>query len=137
MSQVWNHYLSSTLSKIIDVNIQQKYEEALQVVHIALLCTQDSATLLPSMPKVIGFLTNKDPKNPIAIPPPFIDSIHSKSNNNTSIASIYLQPNTSVDVASSYFESNIETNTFHVPKKYVNQILNIDPSLATISKSYF
>ena len=89
------------------------------------------------MPKVIGFLTNKDPKIPVATPPPFIDIFHSKSNNNISIASIYLQPNTSVNVASSYFESNIETNISHVPKKYVNQILNIDPSLATVSTSYF
>jgi hypothetical protein len=82
--QVWNNYLSSTLSNVVDPNIQENYEEeVLQVVHVALLCTQVSARLRPSMSKVIVFLTTKNQHLPTPTQPPFIDVDSSESNTNT------------------------------------------------------
>lgn len=81
MMQVWNDYVNDTISNIIDPNIEENLmEEIVRVVHIALLCTQASATLRPSMSKVIMFLTSRDINIPVATQPPFIDAIHSESN---------------------------------------------------------
>ena len=112
MVQVWNCHLSGTISNIIDPNIQENYQDALHVVHIALLCTQASATLRPSMSKVIMFLTNKDPDLPEATQPPFIDAIHLQSDINTSIASIHSKSNTTV--ASNYSHSSSSTMSMSI-----------------------
>jgi serine/threonine protein kinase len=93
LTMVWNNYLLGTISKIIDPNIQEKYlEEVLQVVHIALLCTQASATLRPSMSKVITVLTSKEPNLLKPTQPPFIHGIDSQSN--TSATYNHSQSNT-------------------------------------------
>jgi len=88
LTMVWNHYLSGTILNIIDPNIHEDYQEGvLQVVHIALLCTQASATLRPSMSKVIMFLTSKEPNLIKPTEPPFVGGIHSESS--TSVTSIH------------------------------------------------
>jgi len=138
LNVVWNHYLSSTLSNIIDSNIQQNYkEEVLQVIHIALLCTQTSATLRPSMSKVIVFLTSKDPNIPVATHPPFIDVSHSKS----SVASSSSQSNINIGVQSNHSESNMNTSFSHAWETYNPSIIASSPaienSLNTISTSSF
>lgn len=108
LAMVWNCHLSGIISNIIDPNIQENYQEALQVVHIALLCTQASATLRPSMSEVIMFLTNKDLNIPKASQPPFIDVIHLQSNINFSVASSHSKSNTSV--APNHSHSNSSTS---------------------------
>eukprot|EP00253_Pinus_taeda_P023464 PITA_23464 len=81
LTMVWNDYLYGTISNIVDPNIEENLmEEVVRVVHIALLCTQASATLRPSMSKLIMFLNSKDINIPAATQPPFIDAIHSASN---------------------------------------------------------
>jgi hypothetical protein len=105
--QVWNDYLLGTISNIIDHNIQENYhEDVLQVIHVALLCTQASATLRPSMSKVIMFLTNKEPNLPKPTQPPFTKGIYSQSN--TSDTSIHLESNTSA--TSNHSKSNTYTS---------------------------
>eukprot|EP00253_Pinus_taeda_P020009 PITA_20009 len=80
LTVVWNHYLSATISNIIDPKIEENLmKEVVRIVHIALLCTQASATLRPSMSKVITLLTSKDINIPAATEPPFINVIHSES----------------------------------------------------------
>jgi serine/threonine protein kinase len=86
LTMIWNHYLSSTVSSIIDPNIEENCQaEVLQVVQVALLCTQASATLRPSMSKVIMFLTSKDSNLPTTTQPPFIDVNHLESNINIDV----------------------------------------------------
>jgi len=88
LTMVWNHYLSGTLLNIIDSKIQEHcQEEILQVVHVALLCTQASATLRPSMSEVIMFLTSKDPNLPAITQPPFMDVNYSQSSVRTDMGS--------------------------------------------------
>jgi hypothetical protein len=80
LALVWNHYLSHTLSNIIDDNIEKDYnDEVKQVAGIALLCTQASATLRPLMSKVITLLTSNEPCLPPPKQPPFIDANHPQS----------------------------------------------------------
>lgn len=75
LTLVWNHYLLGTISNIIDLNLKESsHKEVLRVVHVALLCTQASALLRPSMSKVIMFLTSKDLNLPETTQPPYVDS---------------------------------------------------------------
>eukprot|EP00253_Pinus_taeda_P020471 PITA_20471 len=88
LTMIWNHYLSGTIPNIIDPNIEETcHGEVLQVIHVALLCTQASATLRPSMSKVIMFLTNKDQNLPVVTQPPFIDATDSESSINVGVMS--------------------------------------------------
>eukprot|EP00253_Pinus_taeda_P018401 PITA_18401 len=88
LTVIWKHYLLGTLLNIIDPNIEENCQrEVLQVVQVALLCTQASTTLRPSMSKVIMFLTSKDPNLPAATQPPFIDVSDSESNINVGVMS--------------------------------------------------
>lgn len=90
LTVVWNHHLSGTLSNIIDRNIEETYrEEVLQVIYVALLCTQASATLRPTMSKVITLLTGGDSNLPPVTQPPFIDVTPSQSTASASTSSPY------------------------------------------------
>lgn len=74
LALVWNHYISHTLSEIIDDNIEKHHHgEAINVARIALLCTQASAALRPAMSQVTSLLTCKDPSLPPLTQPPFVD----------------------------------------------------------------
>lgn len=100
LNLVWNHYMSGTISSIIDSNIEENFQdEVLQVVKVALLCTQTSATLRPSMSKVILLLTNKDINLPVITRPPFIDIDHLESNTNANVMLNHSQSNSNKDVA--------------------------------------
>eukprot|EP01018_Ginkgo_biloba_P008791 Gb_20960 [translate_table: standard] len=71
LAVIWNHYQAEKVADIIDPNCNM--EEALRVVQVALLCTQASATLRPSMSKVVQMLTNKEQKLPVPRQPPFVE----------------------------------------------------------------
>lgn len=74
LALVWSHYISHTLSEIIDDNIEKHHhDEVINVARIALLCTQASAALRPAMSQVISLLTCKDPSLPPLTQPPFVD----------------------------------------------------------------
>lgn len=47
--------------------------EVLRVIHIALLCTQEAASLRPTMSKVLQMLVKKEKELPAPTCPPFID----------------------------------------------------------------
>eukprot|EP00253_Pinus_taeda_P034067 PITA_34067 len=118
LTVVWNHCLSATISNIIDPNIEENLmEEVVRVVHIALLCTQASATLRPSMSKVITFLTSKDINIPAATEPPFINVIHSES--------------------STYYTSNHSESNNYDPLSKIGSPPTTTISLNTISTSSF
>eukprot|EP00253_Pinus_taeda_P021337 PITA_21337 len=90
LTMVWNYHLSGTIASIIDPNIKEKCQgEILQIVHIALLCTQTSAVLRPSMSEVVTFLISKDQNLPEPTQPPYIDVTH-LPNPNTSVSPISL-----------------------------------------------
>jgi serine/threonine protein kinase len=128
LTMVWKYHLLGTVSSIIDPNIQENNREVLKVVHIALLCTQASATLRPSMSEVIMFLTSKDPNLQEASEPPFIDVIHLRSNINTSVSSSHSNSKTSISLNHSH--SNTRTNISPTLKTH-NVVSNIASSLAT------
>eukprot|EP01018_Ginkgo_biloba_P023652 Gb_13945 [translate_table: standard] len=71
LAVIWNHYQAEKVADIIDPNCNM--EEALCVVQVALLCTQASATLCPSMSKVVQMLKNKEQKLPVPRQSPFVE----------------------------------------------------------------
>lgn len=108
MVQVWNYHLSGTIASIIDPNIKENCQgEILQVVHIALLCTQTSAILRPSMSEVVTFLISKDQNLPEPTQPPYIDLTHLQSNINTSVTLNHSKSN--INVALNHSNSNTNT----------------------------
>eukprot|EP01018_Ginkgo_biloba_P008801 Gb_08281 [translate_table: standard] len=75
LAVIWNHYKSETVSDIIDSNIKENLhkEEALRVLQVALLCTQASGKLRPSMSEAIQMFTNKEQSLPRPKRPPFVE----------------------------------------------------------------
>eukprot|EP01018_Ginkgo_biloba_P008787 Gb_27932 [translate_table: standard] len=72
---MWRTYESGMISDAIDPNIKENYrkEEALRVLQVALLCTQASSTLRPTMSEVIQMLANKEFNLPAPTQPPFLE----------------------------------------------------------------
>ncbi|PKU60974.1 cysteine-rich receptor-like protein kinase 2 [Dendrobium catenatum] len=75
MQQIWQHYNSDTLIKLLDSDLQGKCteEEALNIFHVGLLCVQASPALRPPMWKVVEMLTSRSKELPAPSQPPFIN----------------------------------------------------------------
>ncbi|KAG6598233.1 Cysteine-rich receptor-like protein kinase 2, partial [Cucurbita argyrosperma subsp. sororia] len=74
----WKHFQAGTMERIYDPNLMVEgdgsmKEEILRVVQIGLLCTQESASLRPTMSKVLQMLMKKEEKLPAPTNPPFMD----------------------------------------------------------------
>ncbi|TYI29954.1 hypothetical protein ES332_A05G351900v1 [Gossypium tomentosum] len=78
----WKHFQLGTVEEIYDPNLMLSDDnqsnksvknEVSRVVHIGLLCTQESRSLRPSMWKVLEMLKRKDEDLPAPTPPPFMD----------------------------------------------------------------
>lgn len=76
--QAWKHFQSGTVERILDPNLMVEEdgsikEEILRVVQIGLLCTQETASLRPTMSKVLQMLMKKEEELPAPTNPPFMD----------------------------------------------------------------
>lgn len=79
--KAWKHFQSGDLEEIFDPNLNWKNhndsitikKEIVRVVQIGLLCTQEIASLRPSMSKVLQMLKNKKEVLPLPSNPPFLD----------------------------------------------------------------
>ncbi|XP_057496946.1 cysteine-rich receptor-like protein kinase 2 isoform X2 [Actinidia eriantha] len=77
----WKHFQQGTVEELFDPNLMlHSYyhnsnikNEALRVVHIGLLCTQEVPSLRPSMSKALHMLAKKNEHLPTPSNPPFID----------------------------------------------------------------
>ncbi|GLT50373.1 hypothetical protein SLA2020_238630 [Shorea laevis] len=84
----WKHFQSGTVEELCDPNLMlhschngNAKNEALRVVHIGLLCTQESPNLRPSMSKVLQMLRKKEENLPAPTNPPFMDERTMELNN--------------------------------------------------------
>ncbi|CAN6852209.1 unnamed protein product [Brassica oleracea] len=81
VTEAWKHFQSGDLEEIFDPNLNWKNhndsitikKEIVRVVQIGLLCTQEIASLRPSMSKVLQMLKNKKEVLPLPSNPPFLD----------------------------------------------------------------
>ncbi|KAG6585172.1 Cysteine-rich receptor-like protein kinase 2, partial [Cucurbita argyrosperma subsp. sororia] len=93
----WKHFESGTVEGIYDPNlmVDEKEgggsikEEILRVVHIGLLCTQETASLRPTMSKVLQMLMKKEDKLPAPTNPPFMDERTMELNDTSDAPSQY------------------------------------------------
>ncbi|KAF5183336.1 Cysteine-rich receptor-like protein kinase [Thalictrum thalictroides] len=90
VTTVWKHYQSETVEEICDPNLMLNdyndnlfKQEMLRVVHVALLCVQETSSSRPSMSRVLQSLLSKDEELPEPTHPPFIDektmALHDKN----------------------------------------------------------
>eukprot|EP01018_Ginkgo_biloba_P034026 Gb_11949 [translate_table: standard] len=84
----WNEYESDQVLGIIDTKLEGMYpqEQVLRVITIALLCTQGTAVLRPSMSQVMSMLTSDSEIVVRPTRPAFISSIGSGRNGLTASA---------------------------------------------------
>ncbi|MFS7994867.1 putative non-specific serine/threonine protein kinase [Helianthus anomalus] len=87
--QAWKHFKQGKVEEIFDPNLMMhirpniKFQkEAIKVVHIGLLCTQESPSLRPSMSAALKMLATNDEPLPAPTNPPFIDEGTMELNNN-------------------------------------------------------
>jgi hypothetical protein len=75
--QIWRHYNAGTLMELMDPNLREQCseEDAVQVFHVGLLCTQASPNLRPPMWKMVEMLSCRDHNVVLPRPtqPPFIN----------------------------------------------------------------
>eukprot|EP01018_Ginkgo_biloba_P000738 Gb_02002 [translate_table: standard] len=67
----WYLYEENRLLDLVDVNLDSVYskEEALRIIHVALLCSQATPTLRPSMSSIVGMLEGRiEPNAPHSWP---------------------------------------------------------------------
>ncbi|XP_024991992.1 cysteine-rich receptor-like protein kinase 2 [Cynara cardunculus var. scolymus] len=76
----WKHFQQGTVEEIFDPNLMMHIyptsnfqKDALKVVHVGLLCTQEAPSLRPSMSKVLKMLAKDDEPLPAPSNPPFMD----------------------------------------------------------------
>ncbi|KAL2523312.1 Cysteine-rich receptor-like protein kinase 2 [Forsythia ovata] len=70
----WKHFKRNTVTQIIDSSIgNENTDEVQRVVQIALLCTQESPDMRPTMTQVLELLTQKDVVLPVPSKPPFTE----------------------------------------------------------------
>ncbi|KAL9257884.1 Cysteine-rich receptor-like protein [Drosera capensis] len=77
---VWKHFQKGTTEDLLDPNLLSErdeegniQDEVIRVIHIGLLCVQESPTLRPPMPPVLDMLKNKYVVLPPPTHPPFTD----------------------------------------------------------------
>ncbi|XP_057949311.1 cysteine-rich receptor-like protein kinase 2 [Malania oleifera] len=76
----WKQFLQQKVEELIDPNLKlgenqvddKVTEEALRVVHIGVLCTQEIPSMRPTMVKVLKMLSKKEVDLPTPTNPPFI-----------------------------------------------------------------
>lgn len=75
LAEIWHHYKSKTLDKIIDVLLSEGVkDEMLHVVQAGLLCTQADPRQRPTMSRVVEFLrSSRRDEELILSDPPFLD----------------------------------------------------------------
>ncbi|XP_076892502.1 cysteine-rich receptor-like protein kinase 2 [Bidens hawaiensis] len=80
LSTAWKHFNQGTVEEIFDPNLKMHiypninfHKEAIKVVHVALLCTQEAPSLRPSMSAALKMLAVNDEPLPAPSNPPFID----------------------------------------------------------------
>ncbi|KAF8037036.1 hypothetical protein BT93_B0071 [Corymbia citriodora subsp. variegata] len=94
LQSVWKQYKSNSLAECIDPVLEGKFpiSEAMKVLQIALLCTQASPELRPSMSEVVEMLIDQECMVPMPTQPPFLnnnpipDYSSRSSNTNTGIS---------------------------------------------------
>ncbi|KAI3730903.1 hypothetical protein L1987_62083 [Smallanthus sonchifolius] len=76
----WNHFQQNKVEEIFDPNLMMHLypninyqKEAIKVVQVGLLCTQEAPSLRPSMSSVLKMLAKDDGPLPTPSNPPFID----------------------------------------------------------------
>ncbi|KAL9252960.1 Cysteine-rich receptor-like protein [Drosera capensis] len=82
VTTVWGHYQNGKAEELLDSNLMPQdhdrshfLQEVLRVMHIGLLCTQESPTLRPSMTRTLQMLKTRDADLPAPTCPPFTDEI--------------------------------------------------------------
>ncbi|KAJ0489599.1 putative protein kinase RLK-Pelle-DLSV family [Helianthus annuus] len=90
VTTAWKHFKQGKVEEIFDPNLMMhispniKFQkEAIKVVHIGLLCTQESPSLRPSMSAALKMLATNDEPIPAPTNPPFIDEGTMELNNMT------------------------------------------------------
>ncbi|CAH1433962.1 unnamed protein product [Lactuca virosa] len=81
VSIAWTHFQQGTVEEILDPNLMfnntyPKHsfkKEAVKVVHVGLLCTQEAPSLRPSISMALKMLVKDDEPLPTPSNPPFID----------------------------------------------------------------
>ncbi|KAI3516204.1 hypothetical protein L1887_15115 [Cichorium endivia] len=80
VSIAWTNFQQGTVEQIIDPNLmfhtypkQNIQKEAIKVVHVGLLCTQEAPSLRPSISMALKMLVKDDEPLPTPSNPPFID----------------------------------------------------------------
>ncbi|XP_021727072.1 cysteine-rich receptor-like protein kinase 2 [Chenopodium quinoa] len=80
IASTWKHFQKCTLEGILDPNLTPPEEnegnvkeEAMRVLHVGLLCTQEVPSLRPSMSTTVQMLKMKERHLPPPSSPPFID----------------------------------------------------------------
>ncbi|KAI3733486.1 hypothetical protein L6452_12929 [Arctium lappa] len=79
-SIAWKHFQEGTVEEILDPNLmfhtcpnRNFKKEAVKVVHVGLLCTQEAPSLRPSISMALKMLVKDDEPLPSPSNPPFID----------------------------------------------------------------
>ncbi|CAI9300086.1 unnamed protein product [Lactuca saligna] len=90
VSTAWKHFQKGTVEQIFDPNLLMDIypniifkKDAIKVVHVGLLCTQEAPSLRPSMSTVLKMLAKDDEHLPFPSNPPFIDEKTMELNNIT------------------------------------------------------
>ncbi|KAJ8574280.1 hypothetical protein K7X08_026085 [Anisodus acutangulus] len=80
VSIVWEHFKRGMVEELFDPNLMlHNYHtinvnnEVARVLHVGLLCTQEIATLRPSMPEALQMFIKKEEELPPPTNPPFVD----------------------------------------------------------------
>ncbi|KAJ9554559.1 hypothetical protein OSB04_018604 [Centaurea solstitialis] len=80
VSIAWNHFQQDRVEEIFDPNLMMHiypntnfHKEAIKVIQVGLLCTQEAPSLRPSMSTVLKMLAKEDEPLPSPSNPPFID----------------------------------------------------------------
>ncbi|KAL7588923.1 hypothetical protein Lser_V15G41139 [Lactuca serriola] len=90
ISTTWKHFQKGTVEQIFDPNLFMDIypntifkKDAIKVVHVGLLCTQEAPSLRPTMSNVLKMLAKDDEHLPLPSNPPFIDEKTMELNNIT------------------------------------------------------
>ncbi|KAI3816786.1 hypothetical protein L1987_16491 [Smallanthus sonchifolius] len=80
VSIAWRHFQQGTVEEILDPNLMlhtypnlKFKKEAIKMVHVGLLCTQEAPSLRPSISMALKMLVKNDESLPPPSNPPFID----------------------------------------------------------------
>ncbi|KAK9063458.1 hypothetical protein SSX86_017328 [Deinandra increscens subsp. villosa] len=89
-STAWKHFKQGTVEEIFDPNLMMHtypnndfQKDAIKVVHVGLLCTQEAQSLRPSMSRALKMLAKDDEPLPAPSNPPFVDEKTMELNNIT------------------------------------------------------